>query len=90
MELSPFQEATSCAATQELPSILWSLKVYYRVHKSFPRVSILRQINQSLPPHPISLRSILIFSSHQRLGLPSGFFPSGCPTNNLYEFLFFL
>ena len=31
---------------------------------------------QSIPPHPTSWRSILILSSHLRLGLPSGLFPS--------------
>jgi hypothetical protein len=38
--------------------------------------------------HPISLWSILILSTHQRLGRPSGLFPSGSPTNILYVFLF--
>jgi hypothetical protein len=42
---------------------------------------------QSLPSHPISPRSILILSTHLRLGLPSGLFPSGFPTNILYAFL---
>jgi hypothetical protein len=42
---------------------------------------------QSIPPHPISLRSILILSTHLRLGRPSGLFPSGVPTNFLYAFL---
>jgi hypothetical protein len=32
---------------------------------------------QSTPSLPISLRSILILSTHLRLGLPSGLFPSG-------------
>ena len=39
---------------------------------------------QSIPPHPISGRSILISSSHLRLGLPSGLFPSGFHTKTLY------
>jgi hypothetical protein len=29
-----------------------------------------------------------MLSIHQRLGLPSGLFPSGFPTNNLYMFPF--
>jgi hypothetical protein len=36
--------------------------------------------NQSSPHHPI-LRSILILSTHLRVGLPSGLFPSGFSTN---------
>jgi hypothetical protein len=43
---------------------------------------------QSTPSHPISLRSILILSTHLRLGLPSGLLHSGFPTNILYAFLF--
>jgi hypothetical protein len=38
----------------------------------------------SLCPHPTSLISILMLSFHLRLGLPSGFFPSGFPTKTLY------
>jgi hypothetical protein len=40
---------------------------------------------QFIPTH---LRSILILSTHLCLGLPSGLFLSGCPTNILYAFLF--
>jgi hypothetical protein len=39
------------------------------------------------PPNPVSLRSIMTPSTHLRLGLPSGLFPSGFPTKTLYNFL---
>jgi hypothetical protein len=87
MEMSSSQEATSCAAAQEIPSILWNHKVHCHVHKGLPLVPILRQIN---PVHTItpSLRFVLILSTRLHLGLPSGLFPSGFPTNNPYAFLF--
>ena len=39
---------------------------------------------QSIYPHHTSWRSILILSTHLRLGLPCGLFPSGFPTKTLY------
>jgi hypothetical protein len=41
----------------------------------------------NLYPQPVSLKSILIPSSHLRLGLPSGLFTLGFPTKTLYTFL---
>ena len=39
---------------------------------------------QSIYPHPTSWRSILILSTHLRLGLPIGLLPFGFPTKILY------
>jgi hypothetical protein len=43
---------------------------------------------KSEPLNLIPARSILIVCTHVRLGLPSGLFLSGFPTNNLFAFLF--
>jgi hypothetical protein len=80
MKLSPSWGEAKSAATQEFPSILWNSKVHYQVHKS-PHTGPCPDPDQSNPSHPLSLRSILILSTHLRLGLPSGLFLSGFPTN---------
>ena len=43
---------------------------------------------QSIYPHPTSWRSVLILSTHLRLGLPSGLFTYSFPTKTLYSPLY--
>ena len=43
---------------------------------------------QSTYPHPTSWKSILILSTHLRLGLPSGLFPFGFPTKTIYIYIY--
>jgi hypothetical protein len=43
---------------------------------------------QSIPLHRISARSILILSTHLRVGLPNGLFHSDFATNIIHVFLF--
>ena len=84
MEQSPSWEANRFSASQEIPRTLCNPKVHYRIHKCPSPVPILSQLDPVHPPHPTSWRFNLILSSHLRLGLPSGLFPSGIPSYTLY------
>jgi hypothetical protein len=68
---------------------------YYRTFQHFMEpegsllCSLLHVISQINPVYttPSYLRSILILSTHLRLGTPRGLFPSDFPTNTLYAIL---
>ena len=75
------EKLTGSAASQEIPRIFGT-----RRFLTIP-TSALSWANsiQSPPPSPTSRWSILILSSHLRLGLPNCLFPSGFPTRTLYR-----
>ena len=83
MVQSPSWEANLFAASQEIPRILWNLKVHYRTRVCHLSLSWASPI-QSTYPHPTSWRSILILSTHLCVGLSSGLFPADLPTKTLY------
>ena len=84
MKHSPSWEANRFSASQEFLRILWKPMNHYRSHKGPPPSVSWASSMLSIPPHPTSWRSILILSSHLRLNLPSGVFPSGFSTKPLY------
>jgi hypothetical protein len=64
---------------------------FHRTWRFITALTSVRQISlswaspiQSIYPHPTSWRSILILSTHLRLGLPSVLFSSGFPTKTLH------
>ena len=77
------EKLTGFAANQEIPRILW-IRKFITVLTSARHLS-LSSANCIQSPQPLatSWRSILILSSHLRLGLPNGLFPSGFPTKTL-------
>ena len=76
---SPSWEANWFAAIQEISRI-------YRTRRFITALTSVRHLslswaspNQSIYPHHTSWRSILMLSTHLRLGLPSGSFPPVSP-----------
>jgi hypothetical protein len=61
--------------------------VNYRYHKNQPTDPVLSQMNSVTPSKPVSLKSVLILSSHLRLCLTSSLFLSCSPTEISYEFV---
>ena len=78
------EKLTGSAASQEIPRIFGTPR-FITVLTSARHLSLSWANSiQSPQPPPISWRSILILSSHPRLGLTNGLFPSGYLTRNLY------
>jgi hypothetical protein len=84
MEQSPSWEANRFSASQELLSMLWNPKIYYHIQKCPPSVPILSQLHPIHTPTSHFWRSILLLSSHLRLGLTNCLFSSDLPTKPPY------
>ena len=78
------EKLTGLQLVKKLPAFHWTRRFITALtsvrHLSLSRANPI----QSIYPHHTSWRSILILSTHLRLGLPSGLFPSGFPTKNFY------
>jgi len=66
MEQSPSSEANSHSAGQEIPRLLWNLKVYHNVHKNPSRIPILGQMNSvhTFPPNFRKIHSTFWIGIH--------------------------
>jgi len=87
MEESPSWDANRFASSQEI-SRNFGTRIFITAITSALHLSLSWSSSiHSIPPHQTSWRSILILSSHPRLCLPNGLFPSGVPTQTLFMLL---
>jgi hypothetical protein len=83
IQLRPSWEAASCSATQELNKFYGTRRFTTVFTRAFHCSLTYAKSGQFLTLYSISLRFILILSFYLRLGLSSGLFPSGFPTQTL-------
>jgi hypothetical protein len=72
MEQNPCWEANSRSGRPKIHCHLWNPKAHYLLNKRLPLVPIQSQMNAVHTLTSISLRSILVLSSHLQICLPSG------------------
>jgi len=84
MKQNLLEKLTVSQLVRKIPNTLWNKNVHYRNHNSPPRVPIQSYINPVHAPTHYFRKINLTLTSHLRLGLPSGLFPSGFPTKTLY------
>ena len=87
-EQCPSWEANRFSASQEIPRIYGNRKFIIALTSAYHLSLSWTSSIQSTPLHPTSWRSILILSSHLRLGLSSGLFPSGFLTKTMFTPIF--
>ena len=82
------EKLTAFQLVKKFPALYWTRR-FIAAFTSAGHLSLSWASSiQSMPPHSISWRSILILSSYLRLGLPSGIFPSGFSAKTQYATLF--
>ena len=77
--LTPWSRVLLEKLVKKFPA-LYGTRKFITVFTSARHLSLSWANSIQSPPPPTSRRSILILSSHLRLGLPNGLFPSGFPT----------
>jgi hypothetical protein len=84
-------EANTSSGSKEISRILYNLEAHYSVQTFAPPVPTLSQVS---PVHALPYNSLKVsvnITSHLRLALRGGLFPSGFPTKTLYAlFLYFI